>query len=49
MQFKNIGEITSLVEYLQQFNDYESAKKALVYMVQDLNEEKIESFKEGNR
>lgn len=30
-------------------NDYENAKKTLVYMIKDLNEEKIEKLKEGNR
>lgn len=30
-------------------NDYESAKKSLVYMIKDLNKDRIEKFKEGNR
>lgn len=34
---------------IMDINDYLSAKKSLIYMIKDLNNDKIENFKEGNR
>ena len=34
---------------MMDINDYLSAKKSLVYIIKDLNEDLIESFKEYNR
>ena len=42
---KNLHTSSTMMD----INDYNSAKKSLVYMIKDLNEEKIELLKEGNR
>jgi len=42
---KNIHTSSTIMD----INDYLSARKSLIYMIKDLNEEKIEKFKEGNR
>lgn len=42
---KNLHTSSTMMD----INDYESAKKSLVYMIKDLSKEKIEKFKEGNR
>lgn len=42
---KNLHTSSTMMD----INDYLSAKKSLVYMIKDLNKEKIEKFKEGNR
>ncbi len=42
---KNIHTSSSMIDV----NDYNSAKKSLIYMLKDLHEERIENFKMGNR
>lgn len=42
---KNLHTSSTIIDV----NDYLSAKKSLIYMIKDLNNEKIEGFKQGNR
>ena len=42
---KNLHTSSTIID----INDYLGAKKSLVYMIKDLNEEKIEGFKKENR
>ena len=42
---KNLHTSSTIIDV----NDYNAAKESLIYMVKDLNEEKIEMLKKGNR
>ena len=42
---KNLHTSSTIMD----INDYMGAKKSLIYMIKDLNEDKIEDFKQGNR